>query len=195
MYAMTAEPLEKWLLEAHGETVREYVTIKIPPNLRILFFYDPDRADTEIWTCSKAMPKICADYTNEGHARWIYNPGLHRMRNLMLSFKDDGMGFYKCERGERAGYTPVNLGDRFIGLQEAIARFVNVANGLDHGSVGGPENPPIKTDLYMVTCSARGNMRSAPKKITLLHGGGGRRLKRKHRTHRRRKNRRTRRHR
>jgi len=217
-------PNERYILYAHGVTARENAqTLVIPENLRVVFFYDPDRADSQIFTCKEGLTTLCATASNQ--KRWVYGPGTHTIRSIYVLFSEEGdsydaqsshfFGLYKCDdrvmTRQRVKSPPPPSYDRIhrtytLPLDEAIP-FVLFMNA----------NPTTPTTLYISTCNAREDLRGRPALIPFLAPGelkeleaagvspasyaaqkakqGGRLKRRPRKTHRRHKKRRTRRHR
>jgi len=164
-------PSERYILYAHGATAREDPqTLVIPENLRVVFFYDPDRADSEIFTCKEGLTTLCTTASNQ--TRWVYGPGKHKIRSMYVVFSEEGdsyakqsshsFGLYKCDdkgmmtRQQIKSPRPPSY-DRIhrpydeIPLNEAIP-FALFSNA----------NPTTPTTLYISTCNARQNLRSDP---------------------------------
>lgn len=163
----------RYILYAHGVTVREETqTLVVPKNLRVVFFYDPDIADTEVVTCKAGMTTLCATASNQ--KRWVYEPGEHLIRSIYVLFSQEAsgdaaeyhfFGLYKCNDNgpvtrqstpKKPSYDRIHR-SYLIPLSEAIpfALFNNA-------------NPEKLTTLYISTCNTRPTLRGTPNLVPFL---------------------------
>jgi hypothetical protein len=174
----------KYIMFAHGVTTREKSqTITIPENLRVVFFYDPRRADTLMMVCpdwTKSMKSICSDAQKK--TRWVYGPGTYIFRSFFLGFSENdseaphSFGVYKCEGDADPTYEKIHR-EFDVSLEDAIP-LVLYPN----------PTPTVPTTLYILACGAKESSRIPPKLSYIPPGSepnGGRKTRRSKRTKRR----------